>query len=524
MKKNKCRLLFSFASILMVIYAIIEVSFAFALKYLIDSATAGNHTKFFQFLVISIMITLGEFLFGVLSRFYTLKYVKYNLESSKDKFYLHLLNKKYTSKIGDDTPDISMFSSNVDILYGSYYLNKVLIVNYIAKFVFAVYAVITLNWIVFVVAFLASAIPLVIPQIFKKRVRKSVDDYSSASKSYLDFISDSILGIDEIKAYNNQEIFLKKQINVNSIVEHARSKSKMVIYFVNMLSANFSSLTFLATIAVSGYFLMNGSLSIGTMIAIIQLLNGIVGPLVNISSAVNDINSAKNIVNKYNVKPIEQNHEDCVMNSFKNSITIDNLSYSYDSKNLVIDNFNFEFEKNKKYAIIGESGSGKSTLAKLIAGNINGYSGKILVDGIDLSTMDLKSYRDVCRYISQDPYVFKDTIKNNILFYDKEERNIDHVIKLFNLKNLIDNIGLNKIISDTDGISGGQKQRIILSRALLRESPILILDEPTANLDFKNTEEIVKELIAIENLTLIMVTHENNKDLLNLFDEVVTIN
>lgn len=524
MKKGNHKKEFLCAAILMIIYAAIEVLFAIILKYIIDSVSTGDKTRFFQFLVLGIVDIGAEFLFANLSRYYTLKYVRINLEDSKDQFYWHLLNKEDSNKIDRNEADLSMFSTNVDILYGNYYVNKPLIVNYVAKFVLAILAVIYLNWIVFFVAFFTSLVPLVIPQLFKKIVQKSVDDYSSSSKGYLDFISDSINGVDEIRSYNNQQIFFEKQSNVNSILEYTRFKSKMVVYFVNMLSSNLSSLTFLATIGVSGYFAINGEMSIGTMMAIIQLLNSIVTPLVNISSSVNEINSVKNVVNQYNTKFIEEGCRNSSIDFFERDIVIQQLSYSYDDNNHIINNFSYVFKKNKKYAIVGESGSGKSTLAKIISGNIKGYSGQILIDGIDLSTINLQSYRKLCRYISQQPYIFKDTIENNILFYSKERKSIDSVIRMFNLEELIKNVGINKIITDTDGISGGQKQRVVLSRAIFRESPILILDEPTASLDFKNTADVINELIKVEDLTLIMITHEHNEKLLNLFDEVITIN
>lgn len=522
-KKSKSKILFLCSSILMVIYAAIEVSFAIILQYIIDSVTTKNQTGFIKFLIIALIITACEFIFAILSRFYTLKYVKSNLEISKDRFYWYLLNKEDDNNTEQKKSELSMFSTNVEILEGNYFRNKVLIVNYIAKFIFAVGAVIYYNWIVFFVAFLTSSIALLIPQILKKRVRKSLNDYASESKSYLDYISDTLLGIDEIKAYNNQQAFFKKHKEENSNVESARLKSRITNYFANMLSYNFSSLTFLATIGTTGFFVIKGNLTIGTMMAIIQLLNSMVTPLVNVSTSINEINSAKNVAEQYNIEFENKENEKPEITSFENNISINKLSYSYDGKNPIISNFNCEFKKNKKYAIVGQSGSGKSTLAKIVSGNIKGYSGNIFIDGKELSTLNIKSYRNLCRYINQQPHVFKDTIGNNILFYKNEGKNIDSVIRMFNLESLIEEVGLNKIITDKDGISGGQKQRIILSRAMLCESPILILDEPTANLDFKNTTDVITQLIKIPNLTLLMITHEHNEKLLNLFDEVINI-
>jgi ABC-type multidrug transport system fused ATPase/permease subunit len=522
-KKIKQKALFTCTSALMVICAAIDVLFAIVLQHLIDSVSTRNQAEFIKFIMFGLATIVFELLFSILSRYCSLKYVRNNLEASKDHFYLHLINREDNNKLEESKSELSMFSTNIDILSNNYYMNRIMMVNYIAKFIFAVSAVIFYNWIVFFVAFFTSLIPLLIPRIFKKKVRKLVDCYTSESKSYLDYVSDTLLGIDEIKAYNNQKAFFKKHHESNSDVEHARFNSKMMNYVVGMLSMNFSSLTFLVTIAICGYFVINGNLTIGIMMAIIQLLNSMVMPLVNISTSSNEMSSAKNVVGQYNVEVSNSNNDKPDISDFKSNILINQLSYSYDGKTPIINNFNCEFKKNKKYAVVGQSGSGKSTLAKLISGKIKGYSGKILIDGKDLSGLNIKSYRNLCRYINQQPHVFKDTIENNILFYKNEGKSLDNVIKMFNLESLVEKVGLKKRISDTDGISGGQKQRIILSRALLGESPILILDEPTANLDFDNTTSVIKELVKMKDLTLIMITHEHNQKLLNLFDEVITI-
>lgn len=518
--KNQNKLVFVFAVISMVIFACVGILFAIVLKNVIDSISNGLQDEFIKYVVILVAIVGVEFIAAVTSRYFALKFVRGKLQESKDRYYWYLINNNRIDE-NDNKDDLSQFSTNVDILYGNYYINKVLIVYYLSQFVLAILAVTYLNWIVCLVAFVTSAIPLMIPQICQSKVRSSMDEYSSSSKEYLDFINDSLLGKHEIKAYNTQETFFEKQSLKNAMVEYARSKSKLIIYSVNMVSSGFSSLTFLATIGISGYFVIKGNFTIGAMIAVIQLLNSMVSPLIQLSSAINEMNAAKNVVKQYDVEVYDDKNRNQSIESFNDGIHIREVSYSYDGLNPILDKLNLEFSKNKKYAITGSSGSGKSTLAKIISGEILDYSGKILIDGIDLKTVDLKSYRNICKHIRQQPYIFKDTIKNNIVFYGNMEDDMQEIVELFNLSKLVNEEGLKKIISNEEGISGGQKQRIILSRALLRKSPILILDEPTASLDHDNTKDIINRLIEIEGLTLIVITHEHDEELLKLFDEVI---
>lgn len=203
---------------------------------------------------------------------------------------------------------------------------------------------------------------------------------------------------------------------------------------------------------------------------------------------------------------------------FKKDIKIKNISYSYkENQNLILDNLNFNINKNSFIAIIGQSGVGKTTLINIILGLINPDKGVIEVDGVDIKN-DLKSWRNLIGYVPQDIYLNDDLLYKNIAFeVPEEEINFDLVNKVIALSQLTKFVqmlpkGINTEIGELgDKISGGQRQRIGIARALYNQPELLIFDEATNALDHKTEESIIKEINLLKNKkTIIFVSHRIN--------------
>ena len=198
------------------------------------------------------------------------------------------------------------------------------------------------------------------------------------------------------------------------------------------------------------------------------------------------------------------------------SIKINNFVFKNElnnQKNILLGDINLNIIKNDKIGIIGPSGSGKSTFLEIFSGLINSNNEVISVDG-KLIKRNIRGWQKIIGYVPQKTFIIEDTLKNNILFgLDKEKINENYfreVLLKSNLNQLISKLpqGVNTIIKeDGTNFSGGEIQRIGLARALLRKPQILVLDEATSALDFKNEAEIINDLLKIDNLTIISVTH-----------------
>ncbi|MCX6690573.1 MAG: ATP-binding cassette domain-containing protein, partial [Methanoregula sp.] len=198
---------------------------------------------------------------------------------------------------------------------------------------------------------------------------------------------------------------------------------------------------------------------------------------------------------------------------FTDRITLDYLYFSYIPNSPVITNISFEVKKNEMVALIGASGSGKSTMADLVIRLMDPDAGEIRIDGTDIKKFDLASYHGRIGIVSQESYIFRDTIANNI-YYGCDHRSTDLAVEVARLANAHDFImnlpdGYNTVIGEKGvTLSGGEKQRISLARALYKNPEILILDEATSALDSESEKVILDAIGKIKNkYTIIAIAH-----------------
>jgi len=500
---------FLLAAIFAVLFSGLSVVLALFMMMTVDSAVEGNLSSMFIYLALTIGLALAEFIIGVIFRHFSLTYIRKSVEISKNNLYLNMVQGTDFSS----EENIAMYSTNTDIIYTKYYQNHVLIILFGTQFIFSVIGVIYLNWILFLVSFCVSMLPAFAPVIFQKRLKRTIENYSNASKDYIDFVQDSNKGVYEIKSFFAQGFFEKMHSALNRSVEKARAGNKMVNYLMDRTSNLLGSFSFIAIIGVGGFLVVRGQMTIGVMIAVIQLLNSMVSPIGELSTRIGEMSSSKSLAHEYLKDVVIE--EGVSTLAFLDRITLDRISYSYsqDSGN-VLSSFSAQFKKGCAYAITGESGCGKTTLAKIIAGLINISEGKALYDDLDINKMNKSSYMSKVRYIDQSAHLFNLNVSDNI-----------EMGRTGDCQKFLGNLGLREIngCSSVDELSGGQKQRIILARALNMLPDVLILDEPTASLDVETSLSTIKYLREFDGLTLIVITHSNNEELLSLFDDVIKL-
>lgn len=233
-------------------------------------------------------------------------------------------------------------------------------------------------------------------------------------------------------------------------------------------------------------------------------------------------------------------------NGFREEIILDRLSFRY-GENIneehtmgqnpprqetlsreVLRNLFFRFRAGKHYAVIGKSGCGKSTLLSLLLGYYPNYSGSIRYDGVELRELTREYLGNTVAYVSQDTFLFQDTIQNNITLYHEEytPQEIEAALEQAGLKELVDSLpeGLSAMVEENGkNFSGGEKQRLSLARALLRKSRVLLLDEFTANLDKETAEKIEEQVMGLKDCLIITVTHRLTPDMLSRYDGILDL-
>jgi ABC-type multidrug transport system fused ATPase/permease subunit len=266
------------------------------------------------------------------------------------------------------------------------------------------------------------------------------------------------------------------------------------------------------------------------MLRLTPVVKGIITLWQSIQYALGSIETVKHRLNLM-VQSVEVDNGIQKFSIFNNKIELIDIKYSYPKANKsALTNINFEIAKGSYVAIVGPSGSGKSTLIDVVSRLRKFEKGKILIDNKSINDFSLKSIRRSISYVPQNPQIFNGTIKDHIGYgrNDSKESEIIHAAKISGADSFIQELPEKyntQIIEDASNFSVGQKQRLELARALVKKSPILILDEPTSNLDAESTKIFLtslKKILDLGEITVIIVTHYF-KDVTNA-DKIIVIN
>ena len=359
---------------------------------------------------------------------------------------------------------------------------------------------------------------LVISRLQRKLKQKSLHAKEKQSQM-LSLSEESIYGLRIIKAFNAINTMFQRFTQLNK----SYSKQQIKINRRRDLSSPMSE--FLGSFIVIFILLLGGQMVLNTdknftaemFITYIVLFTQIINPAKTISEAT--ANFKKGFASLHRIEEITLSDEKIIeqpdakpISSFNESIRFNNVCFAYEDKT-ILNNINLVIPKGKTIAVCGSSGAGKSTLVDLLPRFYDVNKGKILIDGIDIRYLKTDDLRSLFGIVSQESILFNDTIFNNIAFGLKEAK-IEQVVEATKIANIYSFIteleeGFDTIVGDRGiKLSGGQKQRISIARAILKNPPILILDEATSSLD-SESEILVQNALnnLMQNRTSIVIAH-----------------
>lgn len=437
------------------------------------------------------------------------------------------INFKKTSKFSEINVQeyISIFNNDIEDIIGDYYLNIPII--YFQVFSIIVYSIFIfmLNPILAIIIIVSNVLTVLTPYLFSNKLQEGKVNQLELMKRYNVSLGDFIKG---------QLIIRTNRINstYNNILQEKSNEVAHKEYMVNRCRAYsdiatgaVSYLGYILTFIVGVLMISSQKLSFGGLLACIQISDLLVGPSISLASQINSFNGIK-IVKKnfYELFKFEDVSEKIKCNKI-NTISLKNISYRYKS-GFNISNFTYQFKENKKYLIYGENGSGKSTIFKILLNLISPDEGNVLIDGKNLKNIDEDSYFENIGIVLQQPFLFNETLLNNLTFFQNQDKNkIVNILTKLHVNHLISDIFNNRQYHENkSNISGGEKQKICLARILLQNKKFIFLDEATASIDKISSEHIERLLLEKEDICVVNIAHNLNKDLIKLYDEIICIN
>ena len=331
-------------------------------------------------------------------------------------------------------------------------------------------------------------------------------------------LTETLNGIRVIKGFNaeNQEkaVFEK---GVDELYQNVK-KSLTATAFMTSSSTFLLGLASAGIMGMGGYFIMNNTMTYGEFVSFTLFLGFMIAPIVQMSNIGSQLTEAfAGLDRTQELMGLQEENDPEIrtinLDQVEGNVSFKNISFSYDDKTEVLHDISFEAPKGSVTALVGSSGSGKSTIVGLATAFLNPNSGQVLIDGVDLSKVNLKSFRSQLGVVLQDDFLYEGTIRENILFPrpDATEEELLLAVEGAYVNEFTDRFddGLDTLIGERGvKLSGGQRQRISIARALLARPKIVILDEATSNLDTQSEAFIQKSLnVLIQNRTTFVIAH-----------------
>lgn len=352
---------------------------------------------------------------------------------------------------------------------------------------------------------------LLIAKSYGEDYRKSVEITQEMNSSIVEYIH----GIEVIKAYNQGRSSyqkFKEKVMANAAFYYGWMKKTE---FCNSMYSCIAPCTLITVLPVGWYMYLSGSISADVLMTSIMLSMCIVGPIMAAINFTDD--SAKMATTVATVDELlsgkEQKHSEEPVTISSHNIALDNVSYSYHEGEEVLHDVSLSIPEKTFTALVGPSGSGKSTIAKLIAGFWDVEEGAITLDGHDLKSIPLEQLYDQVAYVAQDTWLFDDTIMNNLRMgkTTATDEEVRQVAVLSGCNDFIEALPAGYETQVGRGgthLSGGERQRLSIARAMLKDAPIVILDEATAYIDPEN-EALIQRALArlVKDKTVIIIAH-----------------
>ena len=504
-----------------------NIAFAYSIKGIIDSGMSKNKEDLTQ------SILVGA---GVIFIYAGLNFISFRLRNKlvrkimsryKNKVFQSILDRDYREFSKETSGKfISILTENMKKIEQDYLHQYFNISKNLSLMIFSLIAMFIGNWFLTLLVIFVSIIPMLISGFIGKKSALIQNRVMIAEQTYLAKIKDILAGFLVIKSFNVKEAIYQDYSHESENLEEVYFIKGKFDVLSNVISQLSGMIVFLVAFGGGMYLVFNGYTSIGSVTAIVQLVNFVVMPVNEVGVGITKFREGQVTLEAFEVQDVPEIPRGKAKEYFNEVITFSNVDFSYpNTEGKIFNHLSLKIQKGEKIAIVGRSGSGKSTLLNLLLRFYEVTSGYILIDNQDIKDISMESLYNLMTAVQQDVYIFDDTLKANITLNQSfTEYDIKQAVQQSGLESYIleNELGLQVLCGENgSNLSGGQKQRLSIARALIRKTPILLLDEATSSLDNQVTTEIENSILEIQDLTALVVTHKLNDLILKKYDRIL---
>ncbi|MCR5255773.1 MAG: ABC transporter ATP-binding protein/permease [Acetatifactor sp.] len=523
--KNKTN--FGFSIFFILLEACFNVYIAFVLMNLTDTASQKSLSRLYPLLVEVGVFVIGYFIVGTLKSRYKNRYIQKAVLNYKENCFERLLRSKYNVGFQGETGKfLSYYTNNIESIQKNYVECILDLVSNAFLMLLGLAAMIYLSISMSLCVIVFSLMPVLGSMLLSGRVAKAEANVSKANKRYVEIVKDVLSGYSVIKSFGAENETLHLISDGNHHLEDEKYRKRILNDLIEIVSGTLSNISIVMTFVLGAYLAITGKISVGTVIAFIQLINYVLSPIEKISTSMSELRAGKELLIIFdNEVSKEEENESGYNISDVEMIRLQNVGYSY-GESQVLSDINCNFEKGKSYAIVGNSGSGKTTILNMIAGMLPDYKGNVLINDKEITSVDARCKCKLFSFIQQNVIVFNGSIKDNITLWKKSfsKEEIDEAITKSVMNDIVEEKGMDYLCGENGiNLSGGEKQRMSIARAILQKSAVILIDEGTSSLDNESAAVIEDTLSSIKDKIVISVTHRLEEKNLAKYDEILTI-
>ena len=525
---SKHKLWFTATVITSLMLSVVAVASAFVLQNILDAIIDGDWEKLQSMIWVVVLYCVVTGVVAYMCSICAKRLLVLCVKDMRQALYRGIFSRDTETFQSVNTADyISALTNDLKIIEEDGLTPFVEVFQYVFMFIMAAIALFYYNPIIAGLVFASLVVTYLVPASLGKPISRRQGLLSAGFSLFTVKLKDQLSGYDVIHSFQLADRARNDfAIQNKNLVRKKFSVDKFMVASES-LSGVLGAGTQLFVMLVAGYLAMQGEITAGVLLAILQLSGIFVQPIGVIMQSVPSIMGTRPVRDRVLELSSQQPSlfEGKKAPAFDEAIRFEGVSFAYTPEQPVLNELSATLEKNGKYVIVGGSGSGKTTLVRLLCANYGGYTGGISFDGVELRELDIDKLLTHISFIHQNVYMFDESIRSNIDLHREYSRDewekalatsgVDRFLELME-DGLDTPVGENGV-----NLSGGQRQRVAVARALIQKKPLLILDEGTSAIDRQTAYDIESALLGMPDITLITITHNLTPELLRQYDGIL---
>lgn len=525
----KNRINFIVTIILTIAMSSINLMISWLIQQIMDSMANQNMQSVVRCAWIAASVVIAYTVSNAVYRAVYPRFLQRAMQQYRDYAFSRLTQKSLRSFSKEGTAlYVSALTNDCTSIENNYLAATFTLIELLFCFLGALIMMLYYSPVMLVLAVALSFLPVAVSMTAGNRLTEQEKEISKKNERFVSIVNELLSGFPVIKSFRAEAQASRLFSQRNEQAEEAKKNKRRTEQLISLLANDAGIIAQMGIFLAGAWLAISGKgVTAGVVIVFVQLMNYILNPISQVPLLWSNRKAAIALMEKLSDALSENVREEGreKLNGFSEKIEVKDLTYGYEPESPVLKDLDVQFDAGKSYAIVGGSGSGKSTLLNLLMGSSSNYQGEICIDGVSIKNIESESLYQLMTSVQQNVFVFNDTIRNNVtMFHEFSDKEVTLALERSGLSELIEKRGEDFVCGENGAnLSGGERQRISIARALLRKSPILLVDEATAALDAATARAVSFSILNLVGMTRIVVTHRLEEAILRRYDKILVM-